>query len=150
MSFSSKGSCWAQLRGKKKKIIRAFLLRGNFFLLKMALHSWTEYDNFCRSKMGMCFPKPTYYSCLPLAVELPERMLSASSLLSSVLWRPCRPPALGTAVTGHKKIPEMSYNQSCLATAAGELLGGPAPSGHLCWQLWYLCSSLQLAVWVST
>lgn len=97
--------------------------------------------------MGRCFPKPTYYSCPPLAVELPERMLSASSPLSSVLWRPCHPPALGTAVTGHKEIPEMSYNQSCLATAAGELLGGPAPSGHLCWQFRYLCSSLQLAIW---
>lgn len=61
-------------------------LRGTFFLLKMALHSWTEDTHFCRSKMGRCFPKPTYYSCPPLAVERPERVLSASSLLSSVLW----------------------------------------------------------------
>ena len=56
------------------------------------------------------------------------RVPSAPPLLSSLLWRPCRPPALGTTVTGHKEMLEVPYNQSCLATAASGPPRGSAPS----------------------
>lgn len=74
------------------------------------------------------FPKHHVFIRAPLAAELPARVPSAPSLLSSLRWRPCSPPVSGTAVTGHKEMPEMLYNQSCLATAASEPPRGSAPS----------------------
>lgn len=116
----------------------------------MALYSLTEGDYFCRLKMGRCFLNTTFYSCPFPAVELPVRMLSAPPLLSSLLWRPCSPPALGTVATDDEEMLEILYNRRCLATAANEPSRGSAPSVHLCWKLGYLCSSLQSAVWGCT
>lgn len=59
MSFSSKGSCWAQFWGRMKASVEALLLSGGnfqlfslsffFLLLKMASHPLTEDAHFCGS-----------------------------------------------------------------------------------------------------
>lgn len=132
VSFSSKGSCWAQLRGRMKTSVGAFLLsKGNFELLfsiedGFALTGWK--CSFLQVEDGQAFPKHHVLFTPPPAAELPARMPSAPPLLSSLLRRPCSPPALGTAVTGPKEMPEIPYNQSCLATAASEPPRGSAPS----------------------
>lgn len=41
-------------------------------------------------------------------------------MLSSLLWRPCSPPAQGTAATACEEMLGVLYNQSCLARAASE------------------------------
>lgn len=105
-------------------------LRGtsrSFFLLKTALHSLAKGAHFCRLKMGRCFLNTTVLFMPRWLQSCLRGCCLPPSLLSSLWWRPCSPPGSGTAVTGHKEMPEMLYNQSCLATAASEPPRGSAP-----------------------
>lgn len=64
-SFSSKGSCWVQLRGRRRISLRAFLMYKESFQLFFFCWRWPcthllEVPISCRSKMGRCFLNTTF------------------------------------------------------------------------------------------